>query len=72
MAEYDARRKHLLIEALAFAIEGLCTLPIEYRPDNNIAEMKTWLDELIAENATLSGHQLIAQRRLEELRRSLS
>jgi hypothetical protein len=72
MAEYEARRKHLLLRPLAFTIEGLSTLPIEHRPDNKIAEMKSWLGELIAENGALSGYQLIALRRLEAMRRNFA
>jgi len=45
-------------------VEAFSGLPIEFRPDNNIADMKRLIDELMQQDATLSQAQQIAQRRL--------
>ena len=39
-ADITDRDTYLLVEALTFAVEALSGLPIEFRPDNNIADTK--------------------------------
>ena len=64
--EPDVRRdNHVIVEALSFTIEALSGLPIEYRPDNNITDMKRILDELITGDSNLALHQSTARRRFE-------
>jgi hypothetical protein len=37
--DVTSRDAYIIVEALTFAVEALSKLPIEYRPDNNIADM---------------------------------
>ena len=43
---------------------ALSGLPIELRPDNNIADMKRLVEEFVKHDAGLAHSQLIARRRL--------
>ena len=61
------RDAYILVEALSFTVEALSGLPIELRPDNNIAEMKRLLDEFVKHDAGLAQVQLIARRRLRHV-----
>ena len=62
----DPRRdNYIIVEALSFTIEALSGLPIEHRPDNNIADMKRILDEFIIRDSNLALHQGIARRRFK-------
>jgi|NGEPerStandDraft_6_1074524.scaffolds.fasta_scaffold234613_1 hypothetical protein len=38
--DLTGRDAYVIVEALTFTIEALSGLPIEHRPDNNIADMK--------------------------------
>jgi hypothetical protein len=62
--EVTGRDAYIMVEALAFAVEALSKLPIEFRPDNNIADMMRLIDDLVMQDATLAQAQAIAQRRL--------
>jgi hypothetical protein len=42
-------------------------LPIEHRPDNDVADMKRLVDKLVKQDATLSHAQLLARRRLDAI-----
>jgi hypothetical protein len=61
------REKFILVEALAFAVEGMSLLPIEHRPSNNIEHMKRMLEALVSADPALATFQGIAQRRLGAL-----
>jgi hypothetical protein len=65
------RDRYVMVEALSFTIEALTMLPIEHRPDNNIADMKRLLDDFVRTDPALSAFQEIAQRCLENLKRVL-
>jgi hypothetical protein len=65
--EVTGRDAYIVVEALTFAVEALRKLPIEFRPDNNIADMMRLLDELVKQDATLAQAQNIAQLRLAML-----
>ena len=52
------------MEALTFTVEALSGLPIELRPDNNIANMKRLVEEFAKHDAGLASSQLITRRRL--------
>jgi hypothetical protein len=56
--------RYLLLEAVTFAVEALSGLPIELRPDNNIADMKRLVEEFVKHDAGLAHSQMIARRRL--------
>jgi len=58
------RDTYLLVEVLTFAVEALSGLPIELRPDNNIADMKRLVEEFVRHDAGLAHSQMIARRRL--------
>jgi hypothetical protein len=65
--EVTGRDAYILVEALTFAVEALSKLPIEFRPDSNIDDMKRLLDARVKQDATLGQAQHIAQRRVEAL-----
>jgi hypothetical protein len=46
----------LLVEALTFTVEALSGLPIELRPDNNIADRKRLVEEFVKHDAELPPH----------------
>jgi len=66
-ADVTGRDKYILVEALSFTVEALSGLPIELRPDNNIADMKRLLEELVKQDAGLAQSQLIARRRFQHV-----
>jgi hypothetical protein len=63
-ADITGRDTYVLVEALSFTVEALSELPIELRPDNNIAEMKRLIEEFVKHDAGLAEVQKIARRRL--------
>jgi hypothetical protein len=65
--EVTGRDAYIIVEALTFAVEALSKLPIEFRPDNNIEDMKRLLDARVKQDATLGQVQRSAQRRLAVL-----
>jgi hypothetical protein len=65
--EITGRDTYIIVEALTFAVEALSKLPIEFRPDNNIEDMKRLIDARVKQDATLGQAQQIAQRRLAML-----
>jgi hypothetical protein len=44
-ADVTGRDSYLLVEALTFTVEAPSGLPIELRPDHNIADMKRLVEE---------------------------
>jgi hypothetical protein len=60
-----ARDGYVILEALTFAIEAFEKLPLEFRPSNNIADMKRIVDTLVKRDLTLAQAQKLARRRLE-------
>jgi hypothetical protein len=58
--DLTGRDAYVIVEALTFTIEALSGLPIEHRPDNNIADMKRLVDDFVKQVATLSVSQSIA------------
>jgi hypothetical protein len=69
---FPPRDKYVLVEALSFSVEALSVLPIEHRPDNNIADMKRLLDTFVSSDPALSAFQDIAHRRFESLKQVLT
>jgi hypothetical protein len=61
------RDGYILVEALTFTIEALSALPFEFRPDNNITDMKRILDGLIKEDANLAQSQWHARRKVDQV-----
>jgi len=61
------RDGYILVEALAFTIEALSALPIEFRPDNNITDMKRILDGLVRQDGTLAQSQWLARHKLDQV-----
>jgi hypothetical protein len=61
------RDTYILAEALAFTIEAFSGLPIEFRPENNITDMKRILDDLIKHDRGLAQSQLLARRELDQV-----
>jgi hypothetical protein len=59
------RDAYVIVEALAFTIEAFQRLPIEHRPDSNVAEMKRIVESLARQDGTLQQAQSLARRRLE-------
>ena len=55
-AEVTGRDTYLLVEALTFTVEALSGLPIELRPDNNVADMKRLLEEFVKQMQGLPTH----------------
>ena len=45
--DLTGRDAYVMVEALTFTIEALSGLPIEHRPDNNIADMKQLVDAFV-------------------------
>jgi hypothetical protein len=60
-----SRDGYIILEALTFTIEAFEKLPLEYRPSNNIADMKRLVDVLVKRDVTLAQAQSLARRRLE-------
>jgi hypothetical protein len=56
-----------MVEALTFTIEAFSGLPVEFRPDNNITDMKRLLGELVKQDASLAQSQVLARRRLKNV-----
>jgi hypothetical protein len=67
LKEVTGRDGYILVEALAFTIEALSALPIEFRPDNNITDMKRILDGLVRQDATLAQSQWLARHKLDQV-----
>jgi hypothetical protein len=63
-ADVTGRDTYIIVEALTFTVEALSGLPIEVRPDNNIADMKRLVEKFVKHDARLAQSQLIARRRL--------
>jgi hypothetical protein len=61
------RDNFILVEALSFTIEAFSNLPIEFRPDNDITDMKLLLNELVKQDTALAQYQLLAQRKLSQV-----
>jgi hypothetical protein len=61
------RDGYILVESLSFTIEALSALPFEFRPDNNITDMKRILDGLIKRDAALAGPQWLARHKLDQV-----
>jgi hypothetical protein len=57
----------IVVQALTFTIEAFSGLPIEFRPDNNIADMKRIVDEMVKQDASLASSQLAAGRKLDQV-----
>jgi hypothetical protein len=67
LKEVTARDGYILAEALAFTIEALSALPFEFRPDNNITDMKRLLEGLIKQDGNLARSQWLARRKLDQV-----
>ena len=67
--EITGRDGYILAQALTFTIEAFSGLPIEFRPDNNITDMKLILDELVKEDASVANSQIAARRKLDQVLR---
>jgi hypothetical protein len=65
--EITGRDCYTIVEALTFAVEALSKLPIEFRPDSNIGDMKRLIEAAVKQDANLGQLQRIAQRRLAAL-----
>jgi len=65
--DITGRDNYVLVQALSFTIEAFSGLPIEFRPDNNITDMKRILDELVKQDGNLAQSQLLARRKLDEV-----
>ena len=65
--EITGRDAYIMIEALTFTIEAFSGLPVEFRPDNNIADMKRLVEELVKQDTNLTQYQLIARRKFESV-----
>ena len=62
----DERRQYLVLEAIVFAIEGMSRMPDDFRPDNNIAELKEILQGMVSPK-NLAKFQWEAGRRVDIL-----
>ena len=62
----DERRQYLVIEAIVFAIEGMSRMPDEFRPDNNIADLKEILHGMVSPK-NLANYEWEARRRVDIL-----
>jgi hypothetical protein len=60
--EVTGRDAYIMVEALTFAVEALGKLPVEFRPTNNIDDMKRLIDALVKNDTTVAQAQMIAQR----------
>lgn len=67
LKDLTGRDAYIMVEALTFAIEALSGLPIEHRPDNNIADMKRLLEDFVKHDANLALVQSIARERLKNV-----
>jgi hypothetical protein len=67
--EITGRDNYILVQALTFTIEAFSGLPIDFRPDNNIVDMKRILDELVKQDAAVAQSQIAARRKLDEVLR---
>jgi hypothetical protein len=47
-----------MVEALTFTIETFSGLPVEFRPDNNITDMKRLLGDLEKQDASIAQEVL--------------
>ena len=65
--DLTGRDAYVMVEALTFTIEALSGLPIEHRPDNNIADMKQLVDAFVRHDASLAVSQKIARDRLAKV-----
>jgi hypothetical protein len=65
--EITGRDGYIIVEALTFAVEALSKLPTEFRPDNNIDDMKRLIEAAVKQDTNLGRLQKIAQRRLAAL-----
>ena len=65
LQDQTRRDAYVMLEALTFTIEAFERLPIEFRPNNNIADMKRLVDKLVKQDVTLGHAQSLARRRLE-------
>ena len=53
-ADVTGRDTYLLVEALTFTVEARSGLPIELRPDHNVADMKRLVKEFVKHGAVTS------------------
>ena len=65
--DITGRDGYILVEALSFTIEAFSGLPIEFRLDNNITDMKRILDKMIKQDTNLAQSQLLARRKLDQV-----
>lgn len=65
--DITGRDAYIMVEALTFTIEALSGLPIEFRPDNNIADMKRLVENLVTQDVGLATSQLVARRRFQSV-----
>jgi hypothetical protein len=65
--DITGRDAYLMAEALTFTIEAFSGLPVAFRPDNNITDMKRLLGELVKQDASPAQSQVLARRRLENV-----
>jgi len=61
------REDYLMAQALVLAIEVLSNQPGALRPDNNIREMKDFLDRLAAPSNLIAHLQLQARAQIDRL-----
>jgi hypothetical protein len=65
--DVTGRDTYILVETLTFTVEALSGLPIELRPDNNIADMKRLVEKFVKHDSGLAQSQLIARRRFQHV-----
>jgi hypothetical protein len=65
--DVTGRDTYIIVEALTFTVEALSGLPIELRPDNNIADMNRLVETFVKQDASLAQSQLIARRRFQHV-----
>ena len=56
------RDAYIIVEALTFTIEALGCLPIKFRPDNNIADMKRLVEHFATGDSDISISQSLVAR----------
>ena len=62
MPELSGRKLHLVIKALVVAVAAIERVPEgPFRPDNDVADMKALLDEMIESDAVLAHYARSAQ-----------